>query len=157
MLIFQVGICSDGLRTRCSTRHGLRRLCYVVSHLFPFFQALSDLSSSGFQLYKVFMATDSDRYPMKSYADCFIRVYGRWARHGVNILQAIQLLFTVPILILSNGQSISQVSKASICFIVCLVIFMAASIVVGQIRTLQRFGWLANFAVWINLLNLSIA
>jgi hypothetical protein len=107
---------------------------------------------SGFQLWKVFMALDSDRYPMKSYADCFFRVYGRWARHGVNILQAIQLLFTVSILILSNGQSISQVSKASICFIVCLVIFMAAGMVVGQIRTLQRFGWLANFAVWINLL-----
>jgi hypothetical protein len=75
----------------------------------------------------------------------------------VNILQAIQLLFTVSILILSNGQAISQVSKASICFIVCLVIFMATGMVVGQIRTLQRFGWLANFAVWINLLILFIA
>lgn len=84
---------------------------------------------------------------MKSYADCFFRVYGKWARYGVNLLQAIQLLFTVSILILSNGQSISQISKTSICFIVCLVIFMAAGIVVGQIRTLQRFGWLANFAV----------
>jgi len=153
-----VGICSDGLRTRYSALHGIRRLRHVVSpsSLF-FFRALSDLSSSGFQLYKVFMAMDSDRYPMKSYADCFFRVYGRWARHGVNILQAIQLLFTVSILILSNGQSISQVSKASICFIVCLVIFMAAGMVVGQIRTLQRFGWLANFAVWINLLILFIA
>jgi hypothetical protein len=107
---------------------------------------------SGFQLWKVFMAMDSDKYPMKSYADCFFRVYGSWARHGVNILQAIQLLFTVSILILSNGQSISQVSKGSICFIACLVIFMSAGLVIGQIRTLQRFGWLANFAVWINLL-----
>jgi hypothetical protein len=107
---------------------------------------------SGFQLWKVFMYLDSDKYPMKSYADCFFRVYGRWARHGVNLLQAIQLLFTVSILILSNGQSISQISKGSVCFIVCLVIFMAAGMVVGQIRTLQRFGWLANFAVWINLL-----
>jgi hypothetical protein len=107
---------------------------------------------SGFQLWKVFMYLDSDKYPMKSYADCFFRVYGRWARHGVNLLQAIQLLFTVSILILSNGQSISQISKGNICFIVCLVIFMAAGMVVGQIRTLQRFGWLANFAVWINLL-----
>jgi len=89
---------------------------------------------------------------MKSYADTFFRVYGRWARHGVNILQAIQLLFQVSILILSNGQSISQVSKEKLCFIVCLIIFMAAGMVVGQIRTLQRFGWLANFAVWINVL-----
>jgi hypothetical protein len=29
---------------------------------------------------------------------------------------------------------------------------MAAGMVVGQIRTLQRFGWLANFAVYINVL-----
>ncbi|KAH6673236.1 amino acid transporter-like protein [Halenospora varia] len=111
---------------------------------------------SGFQLWKVFMFMDSDRYPMKSYADCFFRVYGKWARHAVNILQAIQLLFTVSILILSNGQSISQISKGSICFIACLVIFMAAGMVVGQIRTLQRFGWLANFAVWVNVLILFI-
>ncbi|TVY42532.1 N amino acid transport system protein [Lachnellula subtilissima] len=107
---------------------------------------------SGLQLWKVFMFLDSDKYPMKSYADTFFRVYGRWARHGINILQAIQLLFTVSILILSNGQSISQVSKGSLCFIACLVIFMAAGMVIGQIRTLQRFGWLANFAVWINVL-----
>ncbi|KAH6711122.1 transmembrane amino acid transporter protein-domain-containing protein [Leptodontidium sp. 2 PMI_412] len=111
---------------------------------------------SGFQLWKIFMYMDSDRYPMKSYADAFFRVYGRWARHGVNILQAIQLLFTVSILILSNGQSISQISKGNLCFIVCLIIFMAAGIVVGQIRTLQRFSWLANFAIWINLLILFI-
>ena len=33
---------------------------------------------------------------------------------------------------------------------------MAAGMVVGQIRTLQRFGWLANFAIWINVLILFI-
>jgi hypothetical protein len=27
---------------------------------------------------------------------------------------------------------------------------------VGQIRTLQRFGWLANIAIWINVLILFI-
>lgn len=93
---------------------------------------------------------------MMTYADAFFRVYGRWARHGVNILQAIQLLLTVAVLILSNGQSISQVSKGTLCFIVCLVIFMAAGMIVGQIRTLQRFGWLANLAIWINVLILFI-
>lgn len=93
---------------------------------------------------------------MKSYADAFFRVYGRWARHGVNLLQAIQLLFTVSVLILNNGQSISQVSKGNLCFIACLVIFTAAGMVIGQIRTLQRFGWLANFAIWINVLILFI-
>lgn len=111
---------------------------------------------SGFQLYKIFLALDSDRYPMKNFGDTFFRVYGRVARHAVNVLQAVQLLFTVSILILSNGQSISQISKGTVCFVACLVIFMAAGMLVGQIRTLQRFGWLANFAVWLNLLILFI-
>jgi hypothetical protein len=77
---------------------------------------------------------------MKTYSDSFFRVYGRWARHLVNILQSIQLLFTVAILILSNGQAISEVSKGTLCFIVCLIIFMASGMVIGQIRTLLRFG-----------------
>lgn len=107
---------------------------------------------SGFQLWNIFMNMDSDRYPMKSYGDAFFRVYGIWARHAINILQSIQLLFTVAILILSTGQSIAQISKGNLCFVVCLIVFMAAGMIVGQIRTLQRFGWLANLAVWINLL-----
>lgn len=111
---------------------------------------------SGFQLYKVFLYLDSDRYPMKTYADAFFRVYGRWARHIINALQFIQILLTVSVLILGNGQSISQISNDKLCFIVCLIIFMAAGMVVGQIRTLQRFGWLANFAIWINVLILFI-
>ncbi|KAM3069209.1 hypothetical protein ACMFMG_010726 [Clarireedia jacksonii] len=111
---------------------------------------------SGWQLYHIFLNLDSDRFPLKSYGDLFFRVYGTWARHAINALQSIQLLFTVSVLILSNGQSISQISKSSLCFIVCLVIFMAAGMLIGQIRTLQRFGWLANFAVWINVLILFI-
>lgn len=93
---------------------------------------------------------------MLTYADAFFRVYGTWARHFVNVLQAIQLLLTVSVLILGNGQSISIVSKEKLCFIACLIIFMAAGMIVGQIRTLQRFGWLANIAIWINVLILFI-
>jgi len=118
--------------------------------LYTVFGALAGYS--GFQIWQVFIHMDSDRYPMKSYGDLFFRVYGVWARHAINILQSIQLLFTVSILILSNGQSISQISKGNLCFVVCLIVFMAAGMIVGQIRTLQRFGWLANFAVWINVL-----
>ncbi|PQE18786.1 transmembrane amino acid transporter protein [Rutstroemia sp. NJR-2017a WRK4] len=111
---------------------------------------------SGWQIYHIFLNLDSDKFPLKSYGDLFFRVYGTWARHAINILQSIQLLFTVAVLILSNGQSISQIAKGNLCFIVCLVIFMAAGLLIGQIRTLQRFGWLANFAVWINVLILFI-
>ena len=34
-------------------------------------RTLTDFYSSGYQLYKVFMHLDSDRYPMETYADAF--------------------------------------------------------------------------------------
>jgi hypothetical protein len=152
-----MGICSDGLRSRYCTLHRLWRFSHVVSlPVTAIKTSILIIISSGFQLWKIFLALDSDRYPMKSYADPFFRIYGKWARHGVNLLQSLQLLLTVSALILGNGQSISQVSKGNLCFIACLVVFMAAGMILGQIRTLQRFGWLANFAVWLNLLILFI-
>lgn len=93
---------------------------------------------------------------MRNYAEAFMRVWGRWAMHMANIGQFIQLLLTVAILILANGQAIYQISMGpqgnkGICFIACLIIFMAAGFVLGQIRTLQRFSWIANFAIWMNV------
>lgn len=111
---------------------------------------------SGWILWKVFLGLDSDKYPMRNYAEAFMRVWGRWAMHVANIGQFIQLLLTVSILILANGQAIYQISmgpqgNAGICFIACLIIFMAAGFILGQIRTLQRFSWIANFAIWMNV------
>lgn len=113
--------------------------------------------SSGWILWKVFCGLDSDRYPIRGYGDFFFRMFGSWARHFVNLAQALQLLLTVSVIILSNGQSISQISRGSsgeslgICFVACMIIFMAAGFVLGQIRTLQRLGWLANLSVWLNV------
>ncbi|KAF5505140.1 N amino acid transport system protein [Colletotrichum siamense] len=112
---------------------------------------------SGWILYKSFLGLDSDRYPLKGYGDLYFRVFGTWARHAINFAQGLQLMLFVAVLILGNGQSISQISKgpnggAGICFVACLIIFMAAGFILGQIRTLQRFSWIANLAVWVNLL-----
>lgn len=38
-----------------------------------------------------------------------------------------------------------------LCFAVCIVIWALVGMVIGQIRTLKSYGWLANSAVWINL------
>lgn len=43
-----------------------------------------------------------------------------------------------------------------ICFAACLVIFTVAGFVIGQVRTLQKYSWLANLAVFINLLTVFI-
>ncbi|KAI1661849.1 transmembrane amino acid transporter protein-domain-containing protein [Daldinia decipiens] len=123
--------------------------------LYSVFGAMSYYS--GWILWKVFCGLDSDRYPIRGYGDFFFRMFGSWARHFVNLAQALQLLLTVSVIILSNGQSISQISRGSsgesqgICFVACMIIFMAAGFILGQIRTLQRLGWLANLAVWLNV------
>ena len=70
----------------------------------------------------------------------------------MNILQSIQLVCAVALIIISNGEALSEASKFKLCYAVCCLVWALAGFFVGQIRTLQKFGWLANFAVWINLL-----
>ena len=101
------------------------------------------------------MHMDSDRYPLRDFGQAFFRVYGQTVRHVINVLQSLQMFMLVAVLILSLGGSVSQVSIGKdgangngICFIVCLLIIAILGAVLGQIRTLQRFGWLANFSVW---------
>lgn len=95
---------------------------------------------------------DSYEYPVRTFADLAFRIYGRWARYLVLIFQAIQLLLNVAIILVSNGEALSQVSKFKLCYAVCVVVWAIAGFLFGQIRTLQKFGFLANFAIWINLL-----
>ncbi|KAF6828409.1 transmembrane amino acid transporter family protein [Colletotrichum musicola] len=107
---------------------------------------------SGWILYNAFLGLDSDRYPLKGYGDLYFRVFGTWSRHVINFAQTLQLLLFVSVLIIGNGQSISQISRGpnggpGICFVACLIIFMAAGFILGQIRTLQRFSWIANVSV----------
>jgi len=95
---------------------------------------------------------DSYQYPVKSYGDLAFRLYGSVARYGFNILQSIQLICSVSLIIISNGQALSEASRFKLCYAVCCLVWALAGFFVGQIRTLQKFGWLANAAVWINLL-----
>ena len=70
----------------------------------------------------------------------------------VNILQSVQLLCNVGAIVISNGEALSEVSKFKLCYAICCLVWALAGFFLGQVRTLQKFGWLANFAVWINLL-----
>ena len=106
---------------------------------------------SGWQLYRLFLQLDSDRYPLKGYGDIAFRVFGQWARHVVNILQSFQFFLNVALIIIGSGMSISQMSKEKLCFIICVLVAMLAGWLIGQIRTLQRLGWVANLAIWLNV------
>ncbi|KAF2095008.1 hypothetical protein NA57DRAFT_68057 [Rhizodiscina lignyota] len=112
---------------------------------------------SGYLLWKMYLGLDSYEFPMKNYGDIAFRVYGPVFRYGVNILQSIQLLCNVGLIIISNGQAISQVSKFKLCYTVCCLIWAIVGFGIGQVRTLQKYGWLANAAVFINLLIMFIS
>lgn len=96
--------------------------------------------------------TDSYEFPIKSFGDIAYRVYGTWCRYLINILQAIQLVCNVGAIIISNGQALSEASEFKLCYAICCLVWALAGFIFGQIRTLQRFTWLANVAVLINLL-----
>jgi hypothetical protein len=106
----------------------------------------------GFLLYYMFLGLDSHNYPLRTYGDIAFRVYGTSVRQLINILQSIQLLLNVGVIIVSNGQALSQVSKFKLCYAICCLVFALAGFFLGQIRTLQKFGWLANAAIWMNVL-----
>ena len=114
--------------------------------------------SGGYLLWKMFLGLDSDRYPLKTYGDIAFRVYGTIARHSINLLQSIQLLFNVGIIVISNGQSLSQIAaqgpdktQNGACFIILCFVWAIAGALFGQIRTLAKLGWLANAAIWMNV------
>lgn len=64
----------------------------------------------------MYLGLDSDQYPLKTYGDLAFRLYGPVVRHGFNFLQSVQLLCNVGVIIVSNGQALSQVSKFRLCY-----------------------------------------
>lgn len=106
---------------------------------------------TGYILFRMFLKVDSLVYPLKNYGDLVGRIYGKRIRYGVDFLQAIQLLCNVAVIILGNGQGLYQVAKKKVCFAVMVVVWALAGMIIGQIRTIQKFGFLANLAIWMNL------
>lgn len=106
----------------------------------------------------MFLQLDSDRYPLKTFGDLAYRVYGSFARHTVSLFQSVQLFLNVGIIIVVNGQSLSQIAakgpdktQNGPCFIILCFVWAIAGALLGQIRTLQKLGWIANAAIWMNV------
>jgi len=94
---------------------------------------------------------------------------------GVNFLQSFQFFLNVVLIIESSGQGLAQMAagangKGFLCcelisravlaplqsltlfpVMVAEVIFMLLGFILGQIRTLQRLSFLANLAIWLNV------
>lgn len=74
----------------------------------------------------MFLGMDSDRSPVKSYADIAFVIYGSMTRHVISLLQSMQLLFNLDIIILTNCLSLERIitgsDRVTVCFI--LVVFI---------------------------------
>ena len=105
----------------------------------------------GYLLWKIYLKLDSEKYPLKTYGDIVGRIYGPRVRYGVDFLQCLQLLCSVSVIILGNGQGLSQITKGKGCYTVLILVWSLAGMIIGQIRSLQRFGFLANLAIWMNV------
>lgn len=97
----------------------------------------------------MFLKLDSEKYPIKNYGDLVGRICGSSARYCVDIFQSIQLMSNVAVVILTNGQSLSQVAKGRGCYTVLIMVWAIAGMILGQIKSLKRFSFLANFSVWL--------
>lgn len=117
--------------------------------LFTVFAVLAGYS--GYLLWDIFLGMDSYEFPLKSYGDVGYRLIGGWMRYLFNFLQAVQLILNVGLIVVSNGEALSQAVRFKLCFAICCLVWALAGFIFGQVRTLQKFGWLANAAVWINI------
>ncbi|KAF9063690.1 transmembrane amino acid transporter protein-domain-containing protein [Rhodocollybia butyracea] len=108
---------------------------------------------TGLQLWRLFCRLDSHEFPIKSYGDLGGRVFGAEFRHVCNVLQSLQLIINVGVICLSNAQSLEQLAaNHKFCFSVAVLIWALVGMMLGQVRSLQNFGFFANGAVWLNLL-----
>ncbi|KAJ6789633.1 hypothetical protein PWT90_08488 [Aphanocladium album] len=124
--------------------------------LYTVFGALA--AYSGYAIWKTYLGLDSEKYPLLTFGDIFYRLFGAVPRHCVNFMLSFQLMLIVATLILQSGQGISQISQGrdaingdGLCFIVCMLIYTIAGLLVGQVKTLRRVAWLANVCVWVNV------
>jgi hypothetical protein len=111
---------------------------------------------SGYLIWRVFLGVDSYEFPARNYGDLAMRTWGQTARYITNICQALGLLLLLGQVTIQFGQNISQVSKFRLCYVVCPLLFVIAGFFLTQIRTLKSYGWVANLAVWLNLLAIFI-
>jgi hypothetical protein len=163
-----VGVIADGLRRWRVSVYRVWSVSSIVScptvstqihitqsydcpeHNIPLSTTVSNYPSTGWQIWQLFLRLDSTIYPLKTFGDIAFRVYGPFARYFVNVLQFLQLIFNVGVIIIQNGQGLYQINS-KICYVACCVLWAGLGTVLGQVRTLQKFGWIANLAIWINI------
>ena len=111
---------------------------------------------SALFIWRTFLGLDSSRFPVLSFGDPFFRLFGPKTRKFINITQAFQMFCTVAVIVQGNSQLISQLNNAQMCYIVTGIITVIIGVASCTLRSLKHIGFLANFAVWINIVSFVI-
>ncbi|KIW37740.1 uncharacterized protein PV06_09736 [Exophiala oligosperma] len=111
---------------------------------------------SALMIWHVFLGLDSSRFPVLSFGDPFFRLFGPKTRNVINVMQAFQMFCTVAVIVQGNAQIMSQVNGGHVCYIAIAIISVIIGIASCGLRALKEVGFLANFAVWINIVSFII-
>ena len=133
-----------------SAPYAIAQLGYVPGALLYFLFGIA-AAYCGFLLWNQFLLLDSIKYPLRNYGDVVGRIYGRGVRYSIDFFQSVQLFCNVAVIILGNGQGLSQIAKGKGCYTILIFVWAIAGAIVGQIKSLAKFGFLANAAIWMNV------
>ncbi|KAJ5880434.1 uncharacterized protein N7473_011487 [Penicillium subrubescens] len=113
--------------------------------------------ASGIMIWRTFLGLDSSRYPILSFGDPFLRLYGPRMRHFINFMQSLQMFLSVAVVLLGNTGIIAQLGgNANLCYVVCGIISLVVGMASGYMRSLKHLGWFCNMSVWINIVTFVI-
>jgi hypothetical protein len=148
-------LCTTDILGPFNAPYAFRQNGYVPGTLLYVFMGAAAFYCGGL-IWWLYVKLDSDRFPVKSYSDIAERVVGKPVRIFVTWLVFIHMIVNIATTSLGSAQSLVQVIQAtsnrSLCFIVAIIIWILVGMVLNQIRTLRRYGWLASSAIWLNLL-----
>lgn len=133
-----------------SAPYAISKLGYVPGALLYFLFGIA-AAYCGCLLWYQYLLLDSIKYPLRSYGDVVHRIYGQKTRYAADFFQAVQLFCNVAVIILGNGQGLSQIAKGKGCYTILIFVWAVAGSIVGQIKSLAKFGFLANAAIWMNV------
>ncbi|KAG0688025.1 hypothetical protein C6P40_001519 [Pichia californica] len=133
-----------------SAPYAIAELGYVPGALLYFLFGIT-AAYCGVLLWNQFLKLDSIKYPLRNYGDVVGRIYGRNTRYAIDFFQSVQLFCNVAVIILGNGQGLSQIAKGKGCYTILIFVWGVAGAIVGQIKSLAKFGFLANAAIWMNV------
>lgn len=103
---------------------------------------------SSILLWQMFLRLDSAERPIRTWRDIGDRLGGPWFGHLITAMQSIQMFLGVAIVLLGNAQSLSQIVRFRLCFVVISLLLTVLGAAIGCIRTFRRLSLFATFSVF---------